>query len=412
MTDGDGAGDDRGRGHDRLGPDRAAALARRRTPARRRCSWRARRRCAARSARLRCAAPAHWVHRVRQLSKQRHWALDLRLSLLVLFALAWLAQKGGTSILIAGFGAGVMVALIGGPKRLSTQMRGVADGFFVPLLLRRARRAARPRRPRSSDPAMLGLAGALVGLNVAIHLLAAAAARRSRGGGLAATRPARGARGGRRAGALRARALAGRSRRRSWPRRWSAWRVHASAWSCSAGATASGAAARSRRAERRPLSRRRRRASPGAAAARRPPRRRRARRASRASSSARARLSSCSRCSLEQLGDLVVGALDEPAHLLVDEPLGVLGGLADAREQRPWPSSDSTAIGPDRVAHAPAPDHLAGDLGELLDVGLGAGGDRAVHDLLGHAARRAPRGSSPAAPRACRTRGRSRASRA
>ena len=25
------------------------------------------------------------------------------------------------------------VALIGGPKRLSTQVRGVADGFFVPL---------------------------------------------------------------------------------------------------------------------------------------------------------------------------------------------------------------------------------------------------------------------------------------
>ena len=70
---------------------------------------------------------------LRRLSKQRHWALDLRLSLLVLFFLAWLAQKSGTSILIAGFGAGVMVALVGGPKRLSTQMRGVAEGFFIPL---------------------------------------------------------------------------------------------------------------------------------------------------------------------------------------------------------------------------------------------------------------------------------------
>ena len=65
--------------------------------------------------------------------RQRHWALDLRLSLLVLFFLAWIAQKSGTSILIAGFGAGLMVALLGGPKRLSTQIRGIADGFFIPL---------------------------------------------------------------------------------------------------------------------------------------------------------------------------------------------------------------------------------------------------------------------------------------
>ena len=74
-----------------------------------------------------------WVHDVRQRSKQRFWALDLRLSLLVLFVLAWVAQKGGTSILVAGFGAGLMVALIGGPKRLSTQMRGIGEGFFIPL---------------------------------------------------------------------------------------------------------------------------------------------------------------------------------------------------------------------------------------------------------------------------------------
>jgi hypothetical protein len=40
----------------------------------------------------------------------------------------------------------------------------------------------------------------------------------------------------------------------------------------------------------------------------------------------------------------------------------------------------------DFVAHSPAPDHLSGDLGQLLDVGLGAGGDLAVDDLLGHAA--------------------------
>jgi Kef-type K+ transport system membrane component KefB len=125
-----------------------------------------------------------WVRRVRGLSKQRHWALDLRLSLLVLFVLAWIAQRGGASILIAGFGAGVTVALIGGPKRLSTQMRGVADGFFIPLYFV-VLGAQLDLGGLVSHPALLALAGALAALNVAIHLLAAALARRPAAAGLA-----------------------------------------------------------------------------------------------------------------------------------------------------------------------------------------------------------------------------------
>ena len=77
--------------------------------------------------------PRPWVHRLRHRSKKRGWALDLRLSLAVLFGLAWIAQQSGTSVLLAGFGMGLVVAAIGGPKRLSTQVRGVAEGFFVPL---------------------------------------------------------------------------------------------------------------------------------------------------------------------------------------------------------------------------------------------------------------------------------------
>ena len=74
-----------------------------------------------------------WVRQVRRWSKQRGWALDLRLSLLILFGLAWIAQRSGTSVLIAAFGVGLMVAAIGGPKRLSRQVAGVATGFMVPL---------------------------------------------------------------------------------------------------------------------------------------------------------------------------------------------------------------------------------------------------------------------------------------
>jgi len=127
-----------------------------------------------------------WVRRVRRLSKQRHWAVDLRLSLLVLFVLSWLALKGGASILIAGFGAGVTVALIGGPKRLSTQMRGIADGFFIPLYFV-VLGAQLNVAGLVKHPSLLVLAGALAALNVVIHLLAVALVRRPVATGLAAS---------------------------------------------------------------------------------------------------------------------------------------------------------------------------------------------------------------------------------
>ena len=73
------------------------------------------------------------LHRIRRASKRRGWALDLRLALLALFTLAWIAIRAGTSILIAGFSVGLLVALFGGPKRLSTQVTGIAAGFFMPL---------------------------------------------------------------------------------------------------------------------------------------------------------------------------------------------------------------------------------------------------------------------------------------
>jgi Kef-type K+ transport system membrane component KefB len=134
----------------------------------------------------RLLAGHEWVRRVRDRSKQRRWALDLRLSLLALFVLAWIAQKGGTSILIAGFAAGVMVAMIGGPKRLSTQVRGIADGFFVPLYFV-VLGAQLDLAGLVRHPSMLALACALTVLNVAIHLLATLFTRQRPAAALAAT---------------------------------------------------------------------------------------------------------------------------------------------------------------------------------------------------------------------------------
>jgi len=133
------------------------------------------------------AAEGHpWLHRVRRLSKQRHWALDLRVSLLMLFVLAWIAQKGGTSVLVAGFGAGVTIAILGGPKRLSTQMRGVGEGLFIPLYFV-VLGARLDLGGLAASPTMLAVTAALVALNVLIHALATLATRRPLAGALAAT---------------------------------------------------------------------------------------------------------------------------------------------------------------------------------------------------------------------------------
>ena len=84
-----------------------------------------------------------------------------------------------------GVRRGLMVALIGGPKRLSTQMRGIAEGFFIPLYFV-VLGAQLDLHGLIHDPAMIALAGALAALNVLIHLAAVAITRRPLSAGLAA----------------------------------------------------------------------------------------------------------------------------------------------------------------------------------------------------------------------------------
>jgi Kef-type K+ transport system membrane component KefB len=130
--------------------------------------------------------PRPWVHRLRKRSKQRGWALDLRLSLAVLFGLAWIAQQSGTSVLLAGFGMGLVVAAIGGPKRLSTQVRGVAEGFFIPLFF--VVLGARLDVSALLDhPDLLLVTAMLIVLNLVIHAFAAMATRQPLSAGLIAT---------------------------------------------------------------------------------------------------------------------------------------------------------------------------------------------------------------------------------
>ena len=116
------------------------------------------------------------VQAFRHLGKKRRWAVDLRAALVVLIGLGWIAQKAGASLLIAGFGTGLVVAAIGGPKRLGTEVLGIGGGFFIPLFFV-VLGARLDLRALVHAPSAIELAVALAVLNVAVHVLAGKLAR-------------------------------------------------------------------------------------------------------------------------------------------------------------------------------------------------------------------------------------------
>jgi Kef-type K+ transport system membrane component KefB len=71
--------------------------------------------------------------KVHRLSERRKLAVELRISLLVLFALAAVASWSRVSVLLAGFVLGLGVAAVGEPRRLARQLFAVTEGFFGPV---------------------------------------------------------------------------------------------------------------------------------------------------------------------------------------------------------------------------------------------------------------------------------------
>ena len=112
------------------------------------------------------------VRRMRLLSAQRGWGLDLRVSLLALFTCAWLATRFGTSILIAGFAVGTVVALLGEPRRVAQQLVGIGEGFAIPLFFVHLG-AQIDLRALLHSSRSLELAAAIAGAAIVIHLIAA-----------------------------------------------------------------------------------------------------------------------------------------------------------------------------------------------------------------------------------------------
>jgi Kef-type K+ transport system membrane component KefB len=74
-----------------------------------------------------------WRKRLHDYSHDREFALELRISLIMLFALCALAVTTHVSIMLAGFALGLVISAIGEPRRLARQLFGITEGFFGPL---------------------------------------------------------------------------------------------------------------------------------------------------------------------------------------------------------------------------------------------------------------------------------------
>jgi Kef-type K+ transport system membrane component KefB len=73
------------------------------------------------------------LKRFHKFSEKREFALELRVSLIILFGLAAIAIDTHVSIMLAGFSCGLAVAAVGEPRRLARQLFALTDGFFGPL---------------------------------------------------------------------------------------------------------------------------------------------------------------------------------------------------------------------------------------------------------------------------------------
>lgn len=123
--------------------------------------------------------------RLHRLSERRRLALELRISLLVLFAVAALATSSGTSIMLAGFSLGVAVGAVGEPRRLARQLFGITDGFLAPLFFVWLG-ASLDVRALGTHPSYLFLGIVLGAAAVTAHVLMRVTGQPARFGALAA----------------------------------------------------------------------------------------------------------------------------------------------------------------------------------------------------------------------------------
>lgn len=109
-----------------------------------------------------------WRQALHAKSDRRDFALELRISLLVLLALAALAQSARVSIMLAGFALGLAYAGVGEPRRLARQLFGLSEGLFAPIYFVWLG-ASLNLRQLGAHPAMIALGGVLALAAVLAH---------------------------------------------------------------------------------------------------------------------------------------------------------------------------------------------------------------------------------------------------
>ncbi len=117
----------------------------------------------------------HLRRRFHQYSERRRSALELRFSLLVLFAFAAIAQLAHVSIMLAGFALGLVLSAAGEPRRLARQLFGITEGFFGPLFFVWLG-ASLDVRAFAQNPTTIAL-GVVLGLGAVVAHLAARGVR-------------------------------------------------------------------------------------------------------------------------------------------------------------------------------------------------------------------------------------------
>jgi len=82
---------------------------------------------------LRAGNRRGYRQRLHRYSHKRGLALELRISLIILFGLCAMAVATHVSIMLAGFALGLVLSAIGEPRRLARQLFGITEGFLGPL---------------------------------------------------------------------------------------------------------------------------------------------------------------------------------------------------------------------------------------------------------------------------------------
>lgn len=82
---------------------------------------------------LRWAQGSGLRERVHDVSERRGLAVELRVTLTLLFTLAAVAATLGVSVMLAGFAMGLAMSAAGEPRRVANQAFALTEGFFAPI---------------------------------------------------------------------------------------------------------------------------------------------------------------------------------------------------------------------------------------------------------------------------------------